>query len=125
MDKQNNMNRWTEEEIKILTQYRTREKPLAYKEIATILTRHTKDSIAQKWQELVHSGKKRTPPTLCEACKHTNRFECSWFDPDNPRPVPGWEAKPKTITYETAAGVRHEIKSYLVKKCPNFEKEII
>lgn len=53
--------------------------------------------------------------SLCWKCKNTNRFDCPWFDPDNPQPVPGWEAEliPKHRIAET----------YLVKECPNFKPE--
>ncbi len=53
--------------------------------------------------------------SLCWKCKNTNRFDCSWFDPDNPQPVPGWEAEliPKHRMEET----------YLVKACPKFDPE--
>lgn len=53
--------------------------------------------------------------SLCWKCKNTNRFDCPWFDPDNPQPVPGWVAElvPKHRIEET----------YLVKECPKFEPE--
>ena len=54
-------------------------------------------------------------PTLCWGCTNTNRHKCSWFNPDNPQPVPGWvaELRPKSRIGE----------SYLVKECPKFEPE--
>lgn len=54
-------------------------------------------------------------PTLCWKCKNTNRFKCPWFNPDDPQPVPGWVAEPRT-TY-------HGTESYLVRECPNFVPE--
>lgn len=53
--------------------------------------------------------------SLCWGCKNTNRFDCPWFDPDNPQPVPGWVAEliPKHRIAET----------YLVKECPKFDPE--
>lgn len=59
-------------------------------------------------------GQQERPP-LCWGCKNTNRFDCSWFNPDNPQPVPGWVAEliPKHRMEET----------YLVKECPKFEPE--
>lgn len=53
--------------------------------------------------------------SLCWECKNTNRHKCSWFNPANPQPVPGWVAE------------RHDKsrigESYLVKECPKFEPE--
>ena len=53
--------------------------------------------------------------TLCWGCKNTDRHKCSWFNPADPQPVPGWVAEPrvKSVIGET----------YLVKECPNFEPE--
>lgn len=53
--------------------------------------------------------------TLCWRCKNTNRHKCSWFNPADPQPVPGWVAEPqvKSVVGET----------YLVRECPNFEPE--
>lgn len=53
--------------------------------------------------------------TLCWGCKNTNRFKCSWFNPVDPQPVPGWvaEVRVKSMIGET----------YLVKECPNFDPE--
>lgn len=53
--------------------------------------------------------------TLCWRCNNTNRHKCSWFNPADPQPVPGWVAEPqvKSVVGET----------YLVKECPNFEPE--
>lgn len=53
--------------------------------------------------------------TLCWDCKNTNRHKCSWFNPADPQPVPGWvaELRPKSMIGE----------SYMVKECPNFDPE--
>ena len=53
--------------------------------------------------------------TLCWECKNTNRHKCSWFNPSDPQPVPGWvaELRPKSRIGE----------SYMVKECPNFEPD--
>jgi hypothetical protein len=53
--------------------------------------------------------------TLCWECKNTNRHKCSWFNPVDPQPVPGWvaELRPKARIGE----------SYMVKECPNFDPE--
>lgn len=53
--------------------------------------------------------------TLCWSCQNTNRDDCSWFDPDDPKPVEGWEAveypdRPYTGT------------CYMVRRCPNFKR---
>lgn len=53
--------------------------------------------------------------TLCWSCKHTNRDECPWFDPDNPQPVDGWEA----IRVDGRAYIGT---SYTVLSCPKFER---
>lgn len=58
--------------------------------------------------------------TLCWECQNTNRHKCSWFNPDNPQPVPGWVAEFRPIR------VGHTpqddpVESYLVRECPNFE----
>lgn len=55
-------------------------------------------------------------PTLCWGCKNANRFKCSWFNPANPQPVPGW-----TAVLRKVHGVKGD--SYLVKECPNFAPE--
>ena len=51
--------------------------------------------------------------TICWECKNTNRYDCPWFDPDDPQPVPGWVAEPRTM-YSGSD-------TYLVKECPKFE----
>lgn len=53
--------------------------------------------------------------TLCWRCKNIHRDKCSWFNPADPQPVPGWvaELRPKTMIGE----------SYMVKECPNFDPE--
>lgn len=53
--------------------------------------------------------------TLCWSCKHTNRDECPWFDPDDPQPVEGWEA----IRVD---GRPYIGTSYTVLSCPNFDR---
>lgn len=57
--------------------------------------------------------KKNHPPTLCWSCQNTNRFKCSWFNPDNPQPVPGWTAELRRVK-----GIKGD--SYCVTACPNF-----
>lgn len=52
------------------------------------------------------------PMTLCWGCQNTSRHKCSWFDPDNPQPVPGWTAEQ---SYVSRIG-----DSYHVVACPNF-----
>lgn len=53
--------------------------------------------------------------TLCWECKNTHRDKCSWFNPVDPQPVPGWvaELRPKAMIGE----------SYLVLECPNFKPQ--
>ena len=53
--------------------------------------------------------------TLCWSCKNTHKDKCSWFNPDDPQPVPGWvaELRPKQRIGE----------SYMVKECPNYDPE--
>lgn len=53
--------------------------------------------------------------TLCWNCKHTNRDECPWFDPDDPQPVEGWEA----IRVDGRAYIGT---SYTVLNCPEFDR---
>lgn len=55
--------------------------------------------------------------SLCWFCKNTNRFDCPWFDPDNPQPVPGWVAELRKVE-----GVQGD--SYRVKECPKFDQLI-
>lgn len=54
----------------------------------------------------------RHPQTLCWYCQNTNRFKCSWFDPDNQQPVPGWTAEKD---YRNGVG-----DTFHVIECPNF-----
>lgn len=58
---------------------------------------------------------KQDRPTLCWRCKNTNRFDCTWFNPNDPQPVPGWVAEPREM-YSGST-------TYLVKECPKFEPE--
>ena len=51
--------------------------------------------------------------TICWECKNTNKYDCPWFNPDDPQPVPGWVAEPRTM-YSGSD-------TYLVKECPKFE----
>lgn len=72
------------------------------------------------------------PETLCWKCKNTNRFKCSWFKDFTP--VHGWTAK-HTVRHYTYTHYRHDgdklvayktehnIESYHVIKCPNFDPE--
>lgn len=69
---------------------------------------------------------KRETMSLCWKCKNTNRFDCSWFDPDDPQPVKGWIAKPTEIYcncgYDgSGRSFRHATSSYHVYECPNFD----
>lgn len=59
------------------------------------------------------SPRMQRPPTLCWTCKHTNRFECSWFS-EKAIPVPGWKAIKRPVDGN---------ESYIVVECPNYEKE--
>lgn len=60
-------------------------------------------------------GKSKSHPlTLCWGCKNTNRFKCSWFNPTDPQPVPGWTATPKKVIGISGT-------TYHVKACPNFD----
>lgn len=52
--------------------------------------------------------------SLCWYCKNTNRFKCSWFNPTDPQPVPGWTATPKKVVGISGT-------TYHVKACPNFD----
>lgn len=53
--------------------------------------------------------------SLCWGCKNTSRDKCSWFDPADPQPVPGWVAE---------RHVRSRIgETYTVLECPNFDPE--
>lgn len=55
---------------------------------------------------------KRHPATLCWSCQNTDRHKCTWFDPDNQQPIPGWIAEQ---THVNGVG-----ESYHVVACPNF-----
>lgn len=61
--------------------------------------------------------------TLCWDCANTNRFKCTWFDPDNPQPVPGWIAEMNTVRSQRLDGTAYAVNliSYHVYQCPNFE----
>jgi hypothetical protein len=51
--------------------------------------------------------------TLCWGCKNTHKDKCSWFNPDDPQPVPGWVAERQ---------VKSRIgETFLVKECPKFD----
>lgn len=50
--------------------------------------------------------------TLCWSCDNTNRHKCSWFNPNDPQPVPGWVAERQ---------VKSRIgETFTVKECPNY-----
>ena len=51
--------------------------------------------------------------TICWTCKNTNGNICSWFS-EEMKPVDGWTAEFRP----TSDGA-----SYLVRKCPNYERE--
>lgn len=55
---------------------------------------------------------KSHPATLCWSCQNTDRHKCTWFDPDNQQPVPGWTAEKD---YRTGVG-----DTYHVTACPNY-----
>lgn len=61
--------------------------------------------------------------TLCWDCANTNRFKCTWFDPDNQQPVPGWVAEMNTVRSQRWDGTAYPVDliSYHVYRCPNFE----
>ena len=54
-------------------------------------------------------------PSLCWQCNNTNRHKCSWFNPADPQPAPGWvaERRVRPLLGET----------YTVTECPNFVPE--
>ena len=58
--------------------------------------------------------------TICWLCKHTNRFACPWFDPDNPRPVDGWTAEKESKLCVNTDNSRHYYVTYKVSHCPKF-----
>ena len=62
--------------------------------------------------ETVQGGRRLS---LCWFCENTNRVDCSWFDPDNPQPVPGWVAELRPLARID--------ESYRVKECPNFKPQ--
>jgi len=55
--------------------------------------------------------------SICWICQNTHMEFCSWFDPDNQKPVEGW--KVKKVYLEKG---KNDV-GYIVKKCPNFLKE--
>lgn len=71
--------------------------------------------------------------TLCWSCKNTDKNKCCWFD--GFKPVPGWTAEKVVRHYTTthykrvkwkkfeAYKLEHDVESYNVIDCPNFELE--
>ncbi len=62
--------------------------------------------------------------TLCWFCANTSMHKCTWFNPDNPQPVPGWVATQTTVHSqrgEDSALIKTSLCSYIVHQCPNFE----
>lgn len=57
--------------------------------------------------------------TICWLCKNTNRYDCTWFDPDDPKPVEGWVVEESEVNF----GRQRTDVSYTVKSCPNFKRE--
>ena len=65
---------------------------------------------------------KYAPPdtTLCWDCQNTHKDKCSWFNPDDPRPVKGWNATPTVNRYRVGRN-EYETHSYHVIDCPNYK----
>ena len=88
---------WTKEELEYLRDCRERSKPVLYSDIAKALGRSV--GVCQLQYHYYFGDHKRNDEmlpaniTICWLCKHTNRFACSWFNPDNPSPVDGWTAE--------------------------------
>lgn len=57
--------------------------------------------------------------SLCWICQNTHREFCTWFNPDNPQPVEGWQAEKVYLP----CSENQIMVGYIVKKCPNFLKE--
>lgn len=57
--------------------------------------------------------------SICWICQNTHMEYCTWFNPDNPQPVDGWQAEKVYLP----CSENQIMVGYIVKKCPNFLKE--
>ena len=120
-------NVWTMEETEYLRDCRERLKPVSYSDIAKALGRSVRECQLQYHYYFGdHERNDEMLPaniTICWLCKHTNRYDCTWFDPDNPRPVDGWIAEEETRNYINTPPHRHYYVTYKVSHCPKFVAE--
>ena len=118
---------WTQEELEYVRDCRERLKPVSYSDIAKALGRSA--GVCQLKYHYYFGDHKRNDEmlpaniTICWLCKHTNRYDCTWFDPDNPQPVDGWIAEEETRNYINTPPHRHYYVTYKVSHCPKFVAE--
>lgn len=118
---------WTKEELEYLRDCRERSKPVLYSDIAKALGRSV--GVCQLQYHYYFGDHKRNDEmlpaniTICWLCKHTNRFACSWFNPDNPSPVDGWTAEKESKLCVNTDNSRHYYVTYKVSHCPKFVAE--
>ena len=120
-------NVWTMEETEYLRDCRERLKPVSYSDIAAALGRSVRECQSRYHYYFGdHKHNDEMLPaniTICWLCKHTNRFACPWFDPDNPRPVDGWTAEKESKLCVNTDNSRHYYVTYKVSHCPKFAPE--
>lgn len=115
---------WTQEELEYVRDCRERLKPVSYSDIAAALGRSA--GVCQLKYHYYFGDHKRNDEmlpaniTICWLCKHTNRYDCTWFDPDNPQPVDGWTAEKETRSYINTPPHRYYYVTYKVSHCPKF-----
>ena len=118
---------WTKEELEYVRDCRERLKPVSYSDIAKVLGRSIRE--CQSRYHYYFGDHKRNDEmlpaniTICWLCKHTNRYDCPWFDPDNPRPVDGWTAEKESKLCVNTDNSRHYYVTYKVSHCPKFVAE--
>lgn len=124
---------WSKEELEYVRDCRERPAPIPYSKIGAALGRSEKGCRAQ--YQYYFAPSRHAPKdshyntsdemlpaniTICWLCKHTNRFACPWFDPDNPRPVDGWTAEKESKLCVNTDNSRHYYVTYKVSHCPKF-----
>lgn len=58
--------------------------------------------------------------SLCFSCRRCNADMCRWFWINNPKPVDGWDARPRMLSISGKRGYEKKIQTYDVRHCPNF-----
>lgn len=77
----------------------------------------TASSRARKERAVTETG------SICWLCRKTNFHDCSWFNNKNPVMPQGCSYEEKAVNYNGGNITRRKVTLYIIKECPNFERD--